>query len=129
MKPLLLQESITRKRPIEIKFRVSEQEKELIEKHLNETGLNRNEYLVRLITNAAIIPKSELQEINLQLQTQNQQLRGVATNLNQMTKIANTYKSLPSATQLDFMRLDMFSMRSELETLWNKVRGALYGNS
>ena len=118
-----------RKRPIEIKFRVSEQEKELIEKHLNETGLNRNEYLVRLITNAAIIPKSELQEINLQLQTQNQQLRGVATNINQMTKIANTYKTLPSATQLDFMRLDLFSMRSELETLWNKVRGTLYGNS
>ena len=118
-----------RKRPIEIKFRVSEQEKELIEKHLNETGLNRNEYLVQLITNAAILPKSELQEINLQLQSQNQQLRGIATNINQMTKMANTYHVLPSGTQLDFMQMDVYTMRTELQNIWNKVRGTLYGNS
>lgn len=118
-----------RKRPIEIKFRVSEQEKELIEKHLNETGLNRNAYLVQLITNAAIFPKSELQQINLQLQSQNQQLRGIATNINQMTKMANTYKSLPSVAQLDFMRLDLNLMRNDLQEIWNKVRGALYGDS
>lgn len=118
-----------RKRPIEIKFRVSEQEKEMIEKHLQESGLNRNAYLVQLISNAAIFPKSELQEINLQLQSQNQQLRGIATNINQMSKMANTYKALPSAVQLEFMRLDVNQMRNDLQSVWNEVRGALYGNS
>lgn len=118
-----------RKRPIEIKFRVSEQEKERIEKHLSETGLNRNEFLVQLITNAAIFPKSELQQINLQLQSQNQQLRGIATNINQMTKIANTQHALPTPTQLDFMQMDVYTMRTELLNIWNEVRGTLYGNS
>ena len=118
-----------RKRPIEIKFRVSPEELKILQKQLQFTGMNRNEYLVRLITNVPVLPIAELAMINKELNTQSQQLRGMATNVNQIAKIANTYHLLPSDAQLDFVRMDIYQMREELHELWNRLRSVMNGNT
>lgn len=118
-----------RKRPIEIKFRVSEQELEMLQKQIKDNGMNRNEYLVRLISNAPILPKEELKKINQEFVAQNQQLRGIATNINQLAKIANTNKDIYAMTQLDFAIIQVGVMREELQKVWDKIRGQLYGNT
>ena len=117
-----------RKRAKEVKFRVTEQEWEVLQKKLQETGISRNEYLVKLITNTPIFPKDDLEKINQVLNAQNQQLRGMATNINQITKMANVSKALPTIVQLDFMRMDVYQMRSELMKIWTAVRKSLYGD-
>lgn len=48
-----------RKRPIELKFRLSEDEYVLLQKNLAEAGMSRNAYLVRLITGAQLYPKDQ----------------------------------------------------------------------
>ena len=58
-------ETRMRKRPIELKFRLSEDEYALLQKNLAEAGMNRNAYLVRLITGAQIYPKLRLRIQNL----------------------------------------------------------------
>ena len=83
-----------RKRPIEIKFRVSEQELEMLKQQLKDSGMNRNEYMIRLISNAPVLPKEELKCMNKEFVVYNQQLRGIATNVNQLAKIANTNKDI-----------------------------------
>lgn len=117
-----------RKRPIEIKFRVSEKELKMLQEQLEVSGLNRNEYLVRLICNVPILPKAELALINKELNTHSQQLRGMATNINQIAKIANTYHLLPSTAQIEFVRMDIYQLREQLQEIWMKVRGVLNGN-
>lgn len=117
-----------RKRAKEIKFRVNEQEWELLQKKIQEAGISRNEYLIKLITDTPIFPKSDLEQMNQLLNNQNQQIRGVATNINQITKIANSIKATPTVTQLDFIRMDINQMRIELVKLWTVVRESLYGN-
>ena len=119
---------VMRKRAKEVKFRVTEQEWEVLQKKLQETGISRNEYLVKLITDTPIFPKGDLEKINQVLNVQNQQLRGIATNINQMTKMANVSKALPTIVQLDFMRMDVYQMRSELMKIWTVVRKSLYGD-
>ena len=49
-----------RKRPLELKFRLSQDEYNLLQRQLAEAGMNRNAYLVRLITGATIFPKDQI---------------------------------------------------------------------
>ena len=49
-----------RLRPIELKFRLSPDEYDLLQHKLAEAGMNRNSYLVRLITGATIFPRDQL---------------------------------------------------------------------
>ena len=55
-----------RKRPIEQKFRLSPEEYNLLQSKLAEAGMNRNAFLVHLITGAAIYPREELIRLNLE---------------------------------------------------------------
>ena len=126
---IICEGEIMRKRPIEIKFRVSEQELEMLQKQIKDNVMNRNEYLVRLISNVPILPKEEFKQINQEFVTQNQQLRGIATNINQLAKIANTKKDIYAMTELDFAIIQVSVMREELQKTWDKVRGLLYGDT
>ena len=79
-----------RKRPIELKFRLSQDEYELLQTNLVETGMNRNAYLVRLITGATIFPRDQLIQLNLEHTMMNRLLRSIGTNINQIAKVANS---------------------------------------
>ena len=118
-----------RKRPIELKFRVSQSEYELLQKHLAEAGMNRNSYLVRLITGATIFPRDQLIQLNLEHTMMNRLLRSISNNINQIAKVANTNKATPSAALLTDMHQDVQALRNNLEPLWDETREALYGNS
>ena len=118
-----------RKRPIELKFRLSQDEFNLLQRQLAEAGMNRNAYLVRLITCATIFPKDQMIHLNLEHTMMNRLLRGIGTNINQIAKIANTNKATPSAALLADMYQDVQTMRHNLEPLWDETREVLYGHT
>ena len=118
-----------RKRPIELKFRLSPDEYDLLQHKLAETGMNRNAYLVRLVTGATIFPRDQLIQLNLEHTMMNRLLRSISNNINQITKVANTNKATPSAALLTDMYQDVQALRNNLESLWDETREALYGNS
>ena len=115
-----------RKRPIELKFRLSQAEYELLQQSLAESGMNRNAYLVRLITGAQIYPKDQLVRMNLEYTMMNRLLRGISTNINQIAKVANTNHATPSATLLTDMHQDVQTLRHNLQPLWDETRNALW---
>ena len=118
-----------RKRPLELKFRLSQDEYNLLQRQLAEAGMNRNAYLVRLITSATIFPKDQMIRLNLEHTMMNRLLRGIGTNINQIAKIANTNKATPSAALLADMYQDVQTMRHNLEPLWDETRDVLYGHT
>ena len=115
-----------RLRPIELKFRLSQNEYNLLQKNLAESRMNRNAYLVRLITGATIFPKDQLIRLNLEYSMMNRLMRGIATNINQIAKVANTNHATPSAALLAGMYQDVQTLRHNLEVLWDKTREELW---
>jgi hypothetical protein len=115
-----------RKRPIELKLRVSPGEAEVLQRKLAEAGMNRNTYLVRLISEATIFPKEELMRLNQQYVMMNRLLRSVSTNINQIAKVANATHAAPSAALLADMYQDVQTLRHNLTPLWDETREALW---
>ena len=115
-----------RQRPIELKFRLSQDEHELLQKKLAEAGMNRNAYLVRLITGATIFPKDQMTRLNLEHTMMNRLLRGIGTNINQIAKIANTNKATPAAVLLADMYQDIQTLRHNLAPLYDETRETLW---
>ena len=115
-----------RKRPIELKFRLSPDEYAILQRSLADCGMNRNAYLVRLITGATIYPKEQLIRLNLEYSTMNRLLRGIGTNINQIAKTANITHAAPSATLLTDMYQDVQTLRHNLAPLYDETRKTLW---
>ncbi|MBQ2943778.1 MAG: hypothetical protein IJD93_03725 [Ruminococcus sp.] len=111
-----------RKRPIEVKFRLSQEEYEILQRKLVEAGTNRNAFLVKLILGAQIYPREQLIELNLQYKIMNRLIRGAATNINQLTRIANTNNAVPAAKFLIDMYQDIRIIKDNLQPLWEETR-------
>ena len=115
-----------RKRPIELKFRLSEEEYRMLQQKLVGAGINRNAFLVRLISDATIYPKEELIRMNMEYTMMNRLLRGIGTNINQIAKVANTNKATPSAKLLLDMYQDVQTLKHNLQPLWDETRSTLW---
>lgn len=115
-----------RKRPIELKFRLSQGECELLHSRLKEANMSRNAFLVRLISGATIYPKDQLVLLNLEFQIMNRLLRGISTNINQIAKVANSTHAAPSAKLLVDMSQDIRVAQNNLNSLWSEVRKHLW---
>ena len=115
-----------RKRPIELKFRLSQDEYNLLQTKLTEAGSNRNAFLVRLISGMQVYPKDQLILLNMEYTMMNRLLRGIATNINQIAKIANTTRAVPSAALLVDMYQDVQTLKNNLQPLWEETRRTLW---
>lgn len=115
-----------RKRPIELKFRLSYDEYNLLQSKLKEAGMNRNSFLVHLITGAQIFPRDQLIALNLEFHIMNRLVRGIATNINQIAKLANTNRAAPSARLLVDLAQDIRVLQNNLIPLWDEVRKHLW---
>lgn len=115
-----------RKRPIELKFRLSREEYALLQAQLQEAGMSRNAYLVRLLSGATIFPKEQLKELNSHHAMMNRLLRGIGTNINQIARIANSAHAAPSAALLVDMHQDVQTLRNNLQPLWEETRRELW---
>lgn len=111
-----------RKRPIEVKFRLSEDEYQLLQKKLADAGMNRNAFLVQLICGAEIYPRDMLMKLCVEYQIMNRLIRGIGTNINQISKIANSTKAVPSAKILVDMSNEVRIIQSNLQPLWEETR-------
>jgi hypothetical protein len=111
-----------RKRPIEVKFRLSEEEYQMLQRKLADAGMNRNAFLVQLILGADIYPRDMLMKLCVEYQIMNRLIRGISTNINQITKVANSTKAVPSAKLLVDMYQDIQVMKRNLQPLWEETR-------
>ena len=111
-----------RKRPIEVKFRLSEDEYQLLQQRLLDAGMNRNAFLVQLISGVEIYPRDMMIELCEEYKITNRLIRGIGTNINQITKIANATKAVPSANLLIDMSKEVQIIRNNLQPLWDEAR-------
>lgn len=111
-----------RKRPIEVKFRLSEEEYQMLQRKLADAGMNRNAFLVQLISGAEIYPRDMLLKLCIEYQIMNRLIRGIGTNINQIARVANATKAVPSKNLLVDMYQDVQVVKTNLKPLWEETR-------
>ena len=81
-----------RRRDIPIKIYMNTTEYEALRKMKNETGQSMRAVITKAIMGMPLIPAeviTKVHNINLKISEQYRQLRGMATNINQLARVAN----------------------------------------
>ena len=96
-------EKANRKRDRAITVRMTDEEYTLFKNKADSSGLSRQAFFIRLIKSARVNSSDELVElrkINEVVSDLDRQVRGLATNVNQMARIANGTGAVPTEKKL-----------------------------
>lgn len=121
-------EKVKRKRNIAVTFRMNAKEYQTLQNRVEESGLTQQSYIIKAISNATITPANEIaiqKEISKSFENLIRQLRGLATNVNQMAHIANGKGYVPTLDQLIKTSEEINKFRKESEQLWQSIRSSI----
>ena len=105
-----------RKRNHAITIRMSDEEYKFFQGRLSLTGQTRQSYILNAIRGATIVSAEkvkELQKLNKGFADMMRQLRGLATNVNQMAHIANGLGELPVVAAFEKVGKSIEKFRKE----------------
>ena len=117
-----------RKRKKAITIRMTDEEYALLCNKLEQTGLSQQAFVISAVTGAAIIPSGQLavmKEISTTFASLEQQLRGMATNINQMARIANSRNYAPGIRVLEKISREIEGYRKDSEEIWQSIRSLI----
>ena len=112
MEEKIIEKKVNRKRPITYSFRMSEQERKIIDGKVKSSGLNRTEFLISALTGKPVIVISNGGEIL-------QELKRQGNNLNQAVRNCYFY---PSEKQ------EILSAVAECKRAYRGLLSAIEGN-
>ena len=114
-----------RRRNKAITIRMNDAEYDDMQKKVNESGLTQQSYIISAIRGSSITSAKEVEvikDINKNFADQNKQLRGLATNINQMAHVANGQGLLPTVEKLDEISDKILEFRKEDDKRWRLIR-------
>lgn len=108
----IIEKKVKRNRPITYSFRVSEQERKIIDEKIKSSGLNRTEFLIRALTNKPVTVIGQGGELLTELKRQGNNLNQALRNsylkpgekqeiLSAVTECKRAYRGLLSASEGD----------------------------
>ncbi len=96
-----------------------------IQKRIKESGLTQQAYMINA-SKYGTIPSSDeidvLVEISNTFSSLIDQLRGIATNVNQLARVANSQRNLPIVNVLMGIYKEVSMYRRESNELWRLIR-------
>lgn len=117
-----------RKRKKAITIRMTDEEYALLCSKLEQTGLSQQAFVNSAIAGASIIPSDQiamLKEISATFSSLEQQLRGMASNINQMARIANSRNYAPGIRVLEKISREISGYRKDSEKIWQSIRSSI----
>ncbi len=117
-----------RKRNHSIYIRMTDDAYEQLMRRIKETRKTQQAYILDAALNGEITSDEYIQELrneNKILADLDKQLRGIATNINQMAHIANGKGILPIASQLVATTEEIRKIRNEVMKVWQSQRRSI----
>ncbi len=121
-------EKVKRKRNKAVTIRMNTDEYATLQNKVVESGLTQQSYIINAIKGATITSSDEVavqKELSSTFSDLVCQLRGLATNVNQMAHIANGYGHLPTVKELTETSANINEIRKESEELWLLIRSSI----
>lgn len=114
-----------RRRNKAITIRMNAAEYDALQRKIKESGLTQQSYIISAIRDSNITSAKELEvikDISRNFADQDRQLRGIATNINQMAHVANGQGLLPTVEKLDEISDKILEFRKEDDKRWRLIR-------
>lgn len=117
-----------RRRNKNVSVRMTEDEYAAFTMRLAESGQTQQSFIINSVLGAKVSGREEvkeLQKLSGQFADTNRQLRGMATNINQMAHVANGYGQIPQQGQLKQISGDIQELRRECDATWRLIRQSI----
>ena len=117
-----------RKRTHQIKLWMNDEEYNLLLDKMQRSGQTRQNVMISALKEATITTEEEISELmrnNSLIADLQKQLRGMATNINQMAHIANATGQIASTSELGKMNSQISDFRREGDTIWQLIRQSI----
>ena len=111
-----------------ITIRMNDTEYKNLQLKVNESGLTQQAYIIDAIQRATITSSNEivvLKDIRKTFAELENQIRGLATNVNQMAHVANSKGYIPTQTDLEQLSRQLNKYRKESENIWQLIRSLI----
>lgn len=111
-----------------ITIRMNDTEYKNLQLKVNESGLTQQAYIIDAIQRATITSSNEivvLKDISKTFAELENQIRGLATNINQMAHVANSKGYIPTQTDLEQLSRQLNKYRKESENIWQLIRSLI----
>ena len=118
-------EKAKRRRKKAITIRMNDTEYDALQEKIKESGLTQQSFIISAIRNTNITSAKELEvikDISRIFADQDKQLRGIATNINQMAHVANGQGLLPTVEKMDEIADMILEFRKEDDNRWRLIR-------
>ena len=119
---------VNRKRNHAITVRMNDSEYADFRNKVAESGISQQAYVISAVRGATITPSNEilvLKDISKTFADLERQLRGLATNVNQMAHVANGYGIIPTENELKRLSIQLGNYRKESERVWQSIRSSI----
>ena len=120
---------VKRKRNRSITIRMNDSEYSDFKNRVKESGLTEQSYVIDAIQKAKITSNDEivvLKNISKTFSEYVKQVRGIATNINQMARVANSQGFLPVRNTLNQLSKDISDIRKDGEQVWQLIRSSIH---
>ena len=119
-----------RKRNHTVTIRMNNEEYNLFQSKVKESGRTQQEVVIKAIADLKIASTEEVEELKTLNQILSEilsQLRGAATNLNQIARKMNTDGFMPREDILYYLNKNILKYRKESEKIWLLIRRLISG--
>ncbi len=120
---------VKRKRNKSVTIRMNDSEYSDFKNRVKESGLTEQSYVIDAIQKAKITSNDEivvLKNISKIFSEYVKQVRGIATNINQMARVANSQGFLPGRNTLNHLSKDISDIRKDGEQVWQLIRSSIH---
>ena len=117
-----------RKRTHQIKIWMNDEEYDLLLDKMHRSGQTRQNVIISALKEATITTEEEIGELmhsNSLMADLLKQLRGMATNINQMAHMANATGQIASINELAKLNNQISDFRKEGESIWQLIRQSI----
>ncbi len=111
-----------------VTIRMNDDEYAVLKAKVKESGLTQQSFINNAIKGATIASDDEveiLKDLSITFADLVRQLRGLATNINQIAHVANGMRILPLKIELSKTREEIKSYKKECEEIWQLIRSLI----
>ena len=117
-----------RRRNKNVSVRMTEDEYAAFMMKVAESGQTQQSFIINAVLGAKVSGREEVKELKKlsgQFADTNRQIRGMATNINQMAHVANAYGQIPQQAQLEQLHQELQEFRKECDATWRSIRQSI----